>query len=144
MASASSKINVEQCFIHSAMGQPAFLSSIWSINLPGVPTKMSTPFQRAFLSSYLEVPPTTVQTFNWWKVTSFSASLPICWANSLVGEIMQHEIPRFHFPWPAFFYSTSLSRFSIAGMTNANVLPVPVFAWAITSPPLRSTGSVWA
>ena len=61
--------------------------------------------------------------------TSFLASIEICIANSLVGAIIK-----------ACTYFFSGLIFSIKGTRNAKVLPVPVWALAITSFPAKIAG----
>jgi hypothetical protein len=64
-----------------------------------------------------------------WPWASFCISTTICWTSSRVGARMMAwgPLPR-------------ASSISIRGMPKAAVLPVPVFAWPMTSLPSRASG----
>mmetsp|Transcript_20526 Transcript_20526/g.36475 ORF Transcript_20526/g.36475 Transcript_20526/m.36475 type:complete len:310 (+) Transcript_20526:640-1569(+) len=102
--------------------------SRWSRRRPGVATRMSTWLfrERTRKSLLFFVPPITHSSlgtvFRSWNLSSFSVSFLICRASSLVGEMtMVLILPLL----PKFVDRTD----STAGIMNARVFPVPVFAF---------------
>ncbi|KAH3662543.1 hypothetical protein OGAPHI_005795 [Ogataea philodendri] len=121
--SASSMTNMR----HSS-NSASFLEAR-SKTLPGVPTRTCTGSWSLMISSLNEVPP--VVTMTWipkWAPRVFT-TCDVWRASSLVGTRIR-----------ACILLTFGFNFSRVGITNAAVLPVPFFALARMSLPMRATG----
>ncbi len=123
--SASSMTNV----VHSSSLTTSFLAR--SAIRPGVPTMMWTVSCSRMMSSLRPVPPVVTMTLMpryWPKVLQ---TCDVCRASSLVGTRIK-----------AWVFCFSGSIFSSVGIMKAAVLPVPFFALANISLPVKATGIV--
>ena len=96
---------------------------------PGVPTTIWTGSCRRIISSRKPVPPVVTMTLTPRCFPSVLQTCEVCMASSLVGTSIKHWI-----------LDTFGLIFSRAGMTKAAVFPVPFFARARISRPVRATG----
>lgn len=93
----------------------------WSKSLPGVAMSIFTPVA-SFWASTCRLTPPIIKPWVWeWYFSSSFTTPNVCIESSLVGEITITPVP---------FLGENLSLYisSTAGMRNAKVLPLPVFA----------------
>lgn len=93
----------------------------WSKSLPGVATRIFTPVASFWDSTCLLAPPITKPWVCEWYFKSSFRTPNVCIDSSRVGEMTITPVP---------FLGENLSLYmrSTAGMRNASVFPLPVFA----------------
>ena len=107
-----------------------------SSSRPGVPTTTSTVASASICGSYAR-PPYSVTTFTSLRAAALRRSSATWMASSLVGTTTR---PRGADGWPR----PEVTMCCSIGMPKANVLPVPVRAWPMTSCPSSAIGKVSA
>ena len=115
--------------VHSSSFTTSFLAK--SAILPGVPTMMWTVSFRRRMSSLRPVPPVVTMTLMPRCCPKVLHTCDVCKASSRVGTKMR--------AWVFWVLGSTLSS---VGMIKAAVLPVPFFARASISRPVRATGIV--
>ena len=114
---------------HSLRSRTSFLAR--SAMRPGVPTMMWTASLRRMMSSFKPVPPVVTMTLIPKYLPNVLQTCDVCKASSRVGTRIN-----------ACVFGFFESIFSSVGMRNAAVFPVPFFARASMSRPVKATGIV--
>ena len=104
---------------------------MWSIKRPGVPTTMWAPWLKPLIWRRISAPPKTACTLTRLSRPNLNSSSCVWIANSRVGETTS-----------ACTWLLSVSIMFKIGNPKAAVLPVPVWAWPITSLPAKVKGIV--
>ena len=114
---------------HSLRSRTSFLAR--SAIRPGVPTMIWTASFSRMISSFKPVPPVVTMTLIPKNLPNVLQTCDVCKASSRVGTRIR-----------ACVFEFFASIFSRVGMRNAAVFPVPFFALASMSRPVRATGIV--